>query len=108
MLAGLDPLVILYMPCDGTQDDLLHQLPRHRATPSQGTNSVFSKSTTNFGLLEKSALEDLGDVSVAMPPEMMLNNPSSLSHSSSDLCSRPFTSFIALLWTRSSTSMSLL
>ncbi|KAK4819812.1 hypothetical protein QYF61_011831 [Mycteria americana] len=28
MLAGLDPLVILYMPCDGTQDDLFHQLPR--------------------------------------------------------------------------------
>ncbi|KAK4824117.1 hypothetical protein QYF61_010740 [Mycteria americana] len=25
MLAGFDPLVILYMPCDGTQDDLLHQ-----------------------------------------------------------------------------------
>ncbi|KAK4810863.1 hypothetical protein QYF61_008835 [Mycteria americana] len=30
MLAGLDPLVILCMPRDGTQDDLLHQLPRHR------------------------------------------------------------------------------
>ncbi|KAK4832113.1 LOW QUALITY PROTEIN: hypothetical protein QYF61_020740 [Mycteria americana] len=37
-----------------------------------------------------------------------LNNPSSLSRSSSDLCSRPSTSFVALLWTRSSTSMSLL
>ncbi|KAK4810832.1 hypothetical protein QYF61_008804 [Mycteria americana] len=37
-----------------------------------------------------------------------LNNPSSLSRSSSDFCSRPFTSFVALLWTRSSTSMSLL
>ncbi|KAK4832365.1 hypothetical protein QYF61_021964 [Mycteria americana] len=33
MLAGLDPLVILYMPCDSTQDDLLHQLPRHRDKP---------------------------------------------------------------------------
>ncbi|KAK4825510.1 hypothetical protein QYF61_000023 [Mycteria americana] len=31
MLAGPDPLVILYVPCDSTQDDLLHQLPRHRA-----------------------------------------------------------------------------
>ncbi|KAK4818387.1 hypothetical protein QYF61_012066 [Mycteria americana] len=30
MLAGLDPSVILYMPCDGTQDDLLHQLPWYR------------------------------------------------------------------------------
>ncbi|KAK4815337.1 hypothetical protein QYF61_000169, partial [Mycteria americana] len=30
MLAGLDLLVILYMPCDGTQDDLLHQLPRYQ------------------------------------------------------------------------------
>ncbi|KAK4813670.1 hypothetical protein QYF61_017637, partial [Mycteria americana] len=30
MLAGLDPLVILYVPCDGTQDDLLHQLPQYR------------------------------------------------------------------------------
>ncbi|KAK4815510.1 LOW QUALITY PROTEIN: hypothetical protein QYF61_003068 [Mycteria americana] len=37
-----------------------------------------------------------------------LNNPSSLSRSSSDFCSRPFTSFVALLWTHSSTSMSLL
>ncbi|KAK4832035.1 hypothetical protein QYF61_020550 [Mycteria americana] len=36
-----------------------------------------------------------------------LNNPSSLSRSSQDFCSRPFTSFVALLWTRSSTSMSL-
>ncbi|KAK4806181.1 hypothetical protein QYF61_001104 [Mycteria americana] len=33
-----------------------------------------------------------------------LNSPSSLSRSSSDFCSRPFTSFVALLWTRSSTS----
>lgn len=40
-------------------------------TPSQGTNSVFSKSATNFGLLGKSILEDLGDVTIAMPPEMM-------------------------------------
>ncbi|KAK4817962.1 hypothetical protein QYF61_003482 [Mycteria americana] len=30
MLAGLDPLVIPYMPYDSTQDDLLHQLPWHR------------------------------------------------------------------------------
>ncbi|KAK4821747.1 hypothetical protein QYF61_000808, partial [Mycteria americana] len=30
MLAGLDPLVILYMPSDGTQDDVLHQLPWYR------------------------------------------------------------------------------
>ncbi|KAK4821431.1 hypothetical protein QYF61_020014 [Mycteria americana] len=37
-----------------------------------------------------------------------LNNPSSLSRSSSDFCSRPFTSFVALLWTCSSSSMSLL
>ncbi|KAK4826995.1 hypothetical protein QYF61_013095 [Mycteria americana] len=28
MLAGLGPLVILYVPCDGTQDDLLYQLPQ--------------------------------------------------------------------------------
>ncbi|KAK4823633.1 LOW QUALITY PROTEIN: hypothetical protein QYF61_004366 [Mycteria americana] len=34
-----------------------------------------------------------------------LNNPSSFSCSSSDFCSRPFTSFVALLWTRSSTSI---
>ncbi|KAK4830181.1 hypothetical protein QYF61_008972 [Mycteria americana] len=39
---------------------------------------------------------------------LRLNNPSSLSRSSEDFCSRPFTSFVALLWTRSSTSMSLL
>ncbi|KAK4831669.1 hypothetical protein QYF61_018636 [Mycteria americana] len=41
------------------------------------------------------------------PFRELLNNPSSLSRSSQDLCSRPFTSFLALLWTRSSTSMSL-
>ncbi|KAK4829708.1 hypothetical protein QYF61_006083 [Mycteria americana] len=35
MLAGLDPLVILYMLCDSTQDDLLHQLPRYRGQLSQ-------------------------------------------------------------------------
>ncbi|KAK4826855.1 hypothetical protein QYF61_011723 [Mycteria americana] len=35
-----------------------------------------------------------------------LNNPSSLSRSSQDLCSRPCTSFLALLWTPSSISMS--
>ncbi|KAK4823427.1 hypothetical protein QYF61_002113 [Mycteria americana] len=38
MLAGLDPLVILYMPHDGTQDDLLHQLSRHRVTTKYCTN----------------------------------------------------------------------
>ncbi|KAK4810660.1 hypothetical protein QYF61_007460 [Mycteria americana] len=35
MLAGPDPLVILYMPCDSTQDDLLHQLPRHRESQNR-------------------------------------------------------------------------
>ncbi|KAK4816158.1 hypothetical protein QYF61_011540 [Mycteria americana] len=34
MLTGPDCLVVLYMPCDGTQDDLLHQLPRHRERPA--------------------------------------------------------------------------
>ena len=34
-----------------------------------------------------------------------LNNPSSLSCSSQDLCSRPFISLVALLWTRSSISV---
>ncbi|CAM9606029.1 unnamed protein product, partial [Bubo scandiacus] len=37
-----------------------------------------------------------------------LNNPRSLSCSSYDMCSRPFTSFVALLWTRSSNSLSFL
>ncbi|KAK4824615.1 LOW QUALITY PROTEIN: hypothetical protein QYF61_016921 [Mycteria americana] len=44
----------------------------------------------------------------SLQPPFRLNNASSLSCSSSDFCSRPFTSFTALLWTRSSTSMSLL
>ncbi|KAK4812939.1 hypothetical protein QYF61_002070 [Mycteria americana] len=39
--------------------------------------------------------------------QKMLNNPRSLSHSPSALCSRPFPSSVALLWTRSSPSMSL-
>ncbi|KAK4831176.1 LOW QUALITY PROTEIN: hypothetical protein QYF61_015646 [Mycteria americana] len=48
MLAGLDPLVILYMPCDSTQDDLLHQLPRHRAWgPTHGRQS--SMNFSNVG-----------------------------------------------------------
>ncbi|KAK4819531.1 LOW QUALITY PROTEIN: hypothetical protein QYF61_006024 [Mycteria americana] len=46
--------------------------------------------------------------SLQPPFRELLNNPSSLSRSSSDFCSSPFTSFVALLWTRSSTSMSLL
>lgn len=31
MLTGPDQLVILRMPCDGTQDDVLHDLPQHRS-----------------------------------------------------------------------------
>ena len=30
MLTGPDHLVVLYMLCDGTRDDLLHNLPQHR------------------------------------------------------------------------------
>ena len=30
VLAGPDPLVVLYMPRDGTRDDLLHNLPQHQ------------------------------------------------------------------------------
>ena len=30
MLIGPDCLVALYMPCDGTQDDPLHNFPWHR------------------------------------------------------------------------------
>jgi len=37
-----------------------------------------------------------------------LNNPSSFSHSPKGLCSRPLTSFVALLWTCSRASMSFL
>ena len=29
ILAGPDPLVVLDVPCDGTQDDLLHDVPQH-------------------------------------------------------------------------------
>ncbi|KAK4823482.1 hypothetical protein QYF61_002546 [Mycteria americana] len=53
--------------------------------------------------LESHSLQFFWDVET-----LKLNNPSSLSRSSSDFCSRLFTSFVALLWTRSSTSMSLL
>ncbi|KAK4806438.1 hypothetical protein QYF61_013931 [Mycteria americana] len=44
----------------------------------------------------------------SLQPAFRLRNPSSLSRSSSRLCSRSFTSFVALLWTCSSTSMSFL
>ncbi|KAK4814505.1 hypothetical protein QYF61_021568 [Mycteria americana] len=40
----------------------------------------------------------------SLPPPFRLNNPSSLSRSPSALCSRPFPSFVALLWTCPSTS----
>lgn len=30
MLAGPGRLVVLYMKCDGTQDDLIHNLPQHQ------------------------------------------------------------------------------
>ncbi|KAK4817319.1 hypothetical protein QYF61_009172 [Mycteria americana] len=30
MLTGPDHLVVLYVPCDGTQDDLLHNFPQHQ------------------------------------------------------------------------------
>jgi len=30
MLAGSDPLVVLHIPGERTQDELLHNLPRHR------------------------------------------------------------------------------
>ena len=42
------------------------------------------------------------------PPLPWLNNPSSLSCSPQDLCSRPLTSLLTLLWTRSKASMSFL
>lgn len=31
VLAGPDALVVLYMPCDGTQDNLFYNLPQHRS-----------------------------------------------------------------------------
>ncbi|KAK4810987.1 hypothetical protein QYF61_014459 [Mycteria americana] len=34
MLTGPDHLVVLYVLCDGTQDDLLHNLPRQRECPT--------------------------------------------------------------------------
>lgn len=36
----------------------------------QEADSGFSKSETSLGLLEKSALRDLGDVLIAMSPEV--------------------------------------
>ncbi|KAK4826318.1 hypothetical protein QYF61_007403 [Mycteria americana] len=34
MLTGPDPLVVLYVPCDSTQDDLLHNLSQHQECPA--------------------------------------------------------------------------
>ncbi|KAK4823182.1 hypothetical protein QYF61_027086 [Mycteria americana] len=34
MLAGPDHPLVMYMPHDGTQDDLLHNLPQHRECPA--------------------------------------------------------------------------
>ncbi|KAK4832092.1 hypothetical protein QYF61_020707 [Mycteria americana] len=62
MLAGLDPLVILYMPCDGTQDDLLHQLPRHRGparTLLQHGISTGSQPPSGTHLLQHGVLHGL-------------------------------------------------
>ncbi|KAK4816771.1 hypothetical protein QYF61_022769, partial [Mycteria americana] len=52
MLAGLDPFVILYMPCDSTQDDLLHQLPRHRVT-RQPAMCACSPESQSYPVLHK-------------------------------------------------------
>ncbi|KAK4818092.1 hypothetical protein QYF61_005669, partial [Mycteria americana] len=35
MLAGPDHLVVLYVPCDGTRDDLLHSLPRKQESQNR-------------------------------------------------------------------------
>ncbi|KAK4815509.1 LOW QUALITY PROTEIN: hypothetical protein QYF61_003067, partial [Mycteria americana] len=51
MLAGLDPLVILYMPCDGTQDDLLHQLSQYR-----GRRLLFFLSSSQSSLFSQAGL----------------------------------------------------
>ncbi|KAK4813464.1 hypothetical protein QYF61_006255 [Mycteria americana] len=152
MLAGLVPLVILYMPCDGTQDDLLHQLPWHRERIGTADIATTARDIEYFPQTlckphNLTAVQHMGLLcnlpkSLAMRlsppypgpsvhcrftaahtvhplPELThccpgqrktadAKHPRSLSRSSSDFCSRPFTSFVALLWTRSSTSMSLL
>ncbi|KAK4832177.1 hypothetical protein QYF61_020957 [Mycteria americana] len=225
MLTGPDHLVVLYVLCDGTQDDLLHNLPQYRGPGPQSFTSEYVHplacsplELTDCFLLGRSqgtvleaaacdqhgrscptilpsqssktepahhnttqiptppsmqhsptvqchsnatqkgcymasvyykhfelnkheeqllqfkeppygATQETGKLSVVwMPPieetrlkrcdckllcsshpgNPRLNNPSSLSRSSEDFCSRPFTSFVALLCTRSSTSMSLL
>ncbi|KAK4821998.1 hypothetical protein QYF61_006246 [Mycteria americana] len=69
--------------------------------PKEGTS--FSTGLGTDCLLDK--LLPLHPPTLGGRSEIVLNNPSSLSRSSEDFCSRPFTSFIALLWTRSSTSM---
>ncbi|KAK4827492.1 hypothetical protein QYF61_018792 [Mycteria americana] len=107
MLAGLDPLVILYMPCRSSHDDLLSpddesdllspDGPFHGPSGVKGVKKLthISKSSRR-PTANDSSLN--GEVVI-----LMLNNPSSLSRSSQDLCSRPFTNFVALRWTRSST-----
>ncbi|KAK4827488.1 hypothetical protein QYF61_018788 [Mycteria americana] len=60
MLAGPDPLVILYMPCDSTQDDLLHQLPRHRGRPAPAVPVTrLASSGLQRGHLDKKCLRSL-------------------------------------------------
>ncbi|KAK4807214.1 hypothetical protein QYF61_024334 [Mycteria americana] len=49
MLTGPDHLGVLYVPCDGTQDDLLHNLPRHRAWGSSHRRQS-SMTFSNVGL----------------------------------------------------------
>ncbi|KAK4813470.1 hypothetical protein QYF61_006261 [Mycteria americana] len=63
MLTGPDHLGVLYMPCDSTQDDLLHQLPWHRECPA------FLDSFALQDCLPRDSLNQFPEQAEGCPPE---------------------------------------
>ncbi|XP_072721014.1 dihydrolipoyllysine-residue succinyltransferase component of 2-oxoglutarate dehydrogenase complex, mitochondrial isoform X1 [Ciconia boyciana] len=74
--------------------------PPAEAVPSKGARSEhrvkMNRMRQRIAQRLKEAQNTCAMLTTFNEIDMRLNNPSSLSHSSQDLCSRPFTSFIAL------------
>ncbi|KAK4827459.1 hypothetical protein QYF61_018180 [Mycteria americana] len=66
MLTGPDHLVVLYVPRDGTQDDLLHNLPQHQECPA------FLDSFALQDCLPRDSLNQAPKQAKVCPPEVQV------------------------------------
>ncbi|KAK4818846.1 hypothetical protein QYF61_020065, partial [Mycteria americana] len=103
MLAGFEPLVILYVPCDGTQYDLLHQLPQHRET--EVLRMCLCTPPAPMPATEKAAPFLQLDTSDSGEEPWLSKK---ILESQGERHSSPRIIFVAILWTRSNSSMSFL